>query len=51
MVWDRDLKGPAKFNGHPATELSEWQANEIKNEISESHSARTVQGDAPLARR
>jgi hypothetical protein len=35
MVWDRDRKGPATFNGYPATDLTEEQANEIKTQLSE----------------
>jgi hypothetical protein len=34
MVWDREAKGPATFNGHRAAGLTEWQANEIKNELT-----------------
>jgi len=34
MVWDREAKGPATFNGYRAVGLTEWQANEIKNELT-----------------
>jgi hypothetical protein len=32
MVWDRESKGPAMFNGHPAGGLTEAQAAEIKSQ-------------------
>jgi hypothetical protein len=35
MVWDRERKGPAMFNGHQATVLSEWQAKQIKDQAYE----------------
>jgi len=34
MVWDREAKGPAMFNGQPAVGLTEWQANEIKTQLT-----------------
>jgi hypothetical protein len=33
MVWDRDRKGPAMFDGYLAIGLSEWQANQIKEQL------------------
>jgi len=34
MVWDRQRKGPAMYNGHLAIGLTELQANEIKVQLS-----------------
>jgi hypothetical protein len=34
MVWDRERKGPAMFNGHHATGLIEWQAKQIKDQLT-----------------
>jgi hypothetical protein len=33
MVWDRENKGPAMFNGQPAIGLTEAQAAEIKSQL------------------
>jgi hypothetical protein len=32
MFWDRESKGPAMFNGHPAVGLTDAQAAEIKSQ-------------------
>jgi hypothetical protein len=37
MVWDRERKGPAMFNGQPAIGLTEGQAVEIKIELEKLH--------------
>jgi hypothetical protein len=37
MVWDRERKGPAMFNGKPAIGLTEAQAVEIKIELEKLH--------------
>ena len=37
MVWDRQRKGPALYNGHLAIGLSEFQANQIKAELMTHH--------------
>jgi hypothetical protein len=37
MVWDRQRKGPAMYNGHLAIGLTEFQANEIKTHLSRYH--------------
>jgi hypothetical protein len=34
MVWDRQRKGPAMYNGQQAIGLTEYQANEIKLQLS-----------------
>jgi hypothetical protein len=34
MVWDREKKRPAMFNGHAAIGLTDWQANEIKTQLT-----------------
>jgi hypothetical protein len=34
MVWDRQRKGPAMYNGRQAIGLSEWQANQIKDQLT-----------------
>ena len=34
MVWDQEKKRPAMFNGQPAIGLTEWQANEIKAQLT-----------------
>jgi hypothetical protein len=34
MVWDREKRQPAMFNGQPAIGLTEWQANEIKTQLT-----------------
>jgi hypothetical protein len=34
MVWDRQRKGPAMYNGHVAIGLTELQANEIKVQLT-----------------
>jgi hypothetical protein len=34
MVWDRQAKGPAKYEGKMAIELPEDQARKIKNELT-----------------
>ena len=34
MVWDREKRRPAMFNGHAAIGLTEWQANEIKTQLT-----------------
>jgi hypothetical protein len=36
MVWDRESKGSAMFNGHPAVGLTEAQAAEIKSQLVKS---------------
>ena len=43
MVWDRESKGPAMFNGHSAVGLTEAQAAEIKSQlVNNSISGRAV---------
>jgi hypothetical protein len=37
MVWDRDRKGPAIFNGHEAIGLTEGQANQIRDQLTKYH--------------
>jgi hypothetical protein len=37
MVWDRERKGPAMFNGQPAIGLTDAQAVEIKIELKKLH--------------
>jgi hypothetical protein len=37
MVWDRDCKGPAMFDGYLAIGLSEWQANQIKEQLTRTY--------------
>jgi hypothetical protein len=37
MVWDRERKGPAMYNGHLAIGLTEFQANEIKVQLTRYH--------------
>jgi hypothetical protein len=37
MVWDRQRKGPAMYNGHQAIGLTEFQANEIKVQLTRYH--------------
>jgi hypothetical protein len=37
MVWDRERKGPALFDGHQATGLSAWQAKQIKDQLTRQH--------------
>jgi hypothetical protein len=34
MVWDRQSKGPARFQGRQAIGLTEEQAREIKEELT-----------------
>jgi len=34
MVWDRQRKGPAMYNGTQAIGLTEHQANEIKTQLT-----------------
>jgi hypothetical protein len=34
MVWDRQRKGPAMYNGHLAIGLTEFQANQIKDQLT-----------------
>ena len=34
MVWDREREGPAMFNGHLAIGLTEFQANQIKDQLT-----------------
>jgi hypothetical protein len=37
MVWDRQAKGPAKFNGRQAVQLTEEQARELKDHLMRLH--------------
>jgi hypothetical protein len=37
MVWDRELKRPAVYNGHPAIGVTEWQANEIRIQLTKNY--------------
>jgi hypothetical protein len=39
MVWDRQIKGPAKYFGYPAVELPEDRAREIADELTKKYSA------------
>jgi hypothetical protein len=41
MVWDREKRGPAMFNGQPAIGLNECQADEIKTQLVKYHAAPT----------
>jgi hypothetical protein len=34
MVWDRQRKGPAMYNGQEAIGLTEFQANQIKDQLT-----------------
>ena len=34
MVWDRQRKGPAMYNGGQAIGLTEFQANQIKDQLT-----------------
>ena len=35
MVWDREKRRAAMFNGQPAIGLIEWRANEIKTQLTD----------------
>jgi hypothetical protein len=37
MVWDRQRKGPAMYNGSLAIGLTAFQAAEIKSQLTEFH--------------
>jgi hypothetical protein len=37
MVWDRSRKGPAMYNGRQAIGLSEWQAKQIKAQLTKEY--------------
>jgi hypothetical protein len=37
MVWDRRRKGPAMYNGSQAIGLTQYQANEIKDQLTRYH--------------
>jgi hypothetical protein len=40
MVWDRHIKGPAKYLGNPAVGLAEEQARTIKDELTKRYIAK-----------
>jgi hypothetical protein len=40
MVWDRQIKGPAKYRGYPALELAEEEAREIADYLTQQYIAK-----------